>query len=95
MVEENLQPLKYSEIPRRGLSFCNALVENQGLGCTILLNQVTRRLLTPNPSGCVSHDWWIYLVVLSYTIVYDEEPSILYRQHAANVFGVSAGKLDM
>jgi glycosyltransferase involved in cell wall biosynthesis len=96
VVDENLQPLKYSEIPRRGLSFRNALVENQVPGCTILLNQATRRLLTPIPSACVSHDWWIYLVVSALgTIVYDEEPSILYRQHAANVFGVPAGKLDM
>jgi glycosyltransferase involved in cell wall biosynthesis len=96
VVDENLQPLKYSDVPRRGLSFRNALVENQVPGCTILLNQATRRPLTRIPSACVSHDWWIYLVVSAFgTLVYDEEPRILYRRHASNVFGVSTGKIDM
>ena len=32
IVDENLKPLKYSDVPRRRLSFRNALVENQGAG---------------------------------------------------------------
>ena len=93
VVDEDLQPLKYSDLPRRGLSFRNALVENQVTGCTSLLNEATRRLLTRVPSACISHDWWMYLVVSAFgTVVYDEEPRILYRRHASNIFGVPAGK---
>jgi len=95
VVDEYLQPLKYSDLPRRGLSFRNALDENQVTGCTSLLNQSARQLLTRVPSSCVSHDWWMYLVVSAFgTVVYDEEPRILYRRHASNVFGVSTGKIN-
>lgn len=95
VVDENLQPLKYSDIPRRGLSFRNALVENQVPGCTSLVNQAARRLLEQVPFACVSHDWWVYLVVSAFgTIVYDKEPRILYRRHASNVFGIPTGSID-
>lgn len=95
VVDENLQPLKYSEIPRKGLSFRNALVENQAPGCTSLVNQAARRLLEQVPSACVSHDWWVYLVVSAFgTIVYDKESRILYRRHASNVFGIPTGSID-
>jgi hypothetical protein len=95
VVNANLEPLGYSGIPKKGLSFRNALVENQVRGCTILLNRAARQLLTQIPSACVSHDWWIYLVVSAFgTVVYDQEPRILYRRHASNVFGISTGVID-
>jgi hypothetical protein len=60
-----------------------------------LLNQAARRLLTPFPSACVSHDWWIYLVVSAFgAVLYDSESRILYRQHTSNVFGISTGTMD-
>jgi glycosyltransferase involved in cell wall biosynthesis len=95
VVNENLKPLGYSDIPKKGLSFCNALVENQVRGCTVLFNKAARRLLSRLPPACVSHDWWIYLVVSALgTIIYDNEPRILYRRHAANVFGITGGTID-
>jgi len=64
VVDENLKPLGYTKLPRKGLSFRNALVEcPQGLGCTILLNQKARQLLYDFPKEVYSHDWWIYLVL--------------------------------
>lgn len=96
VVDENLKPLGYSGVPKRGLSFRNALVENRATGCTILLNQAARRLLQREfPQQVVAHDWWIYLVISAFgTIVYDEEPRILYRKHVANVFGIALGLRD-
>jgi glycosyltransferase involved in cell wall biosynthesis len=95
LVDENLKPLRLSEMPAKGLSFRNALVENHVVGCTSLFNQSALQLLTPVPSACVSHDWWIYLVASAFgAVVYDREPRILYRQHPHNVFGISSSVLD-
>jgi hypothetical protein len=44
------------------------------------------------PEGVYFHDWWFYLVVSAFgTVVYDDEPSLLYRQHGGNVIGRGAG----
>lgn len=95
VVDQNLRFLGYSPLPRRGLSFRNALVECQTPGCTIVLNQAGRRLLIPAPTACVSHDSWIYLVISAFgTIVYDETPRILYRKHATNAKGITLGRVE-
>ena len=96
VVDENLRLLGYTKIPRKELSFRNALVEGPlGLGCTILLNQTARKLLHEFPSQAYTHDWWIYLVLSGFgTIIYDKESRILYRKHASNVFGISFGVID-
>ncbi len=95
LVSDRLEPLGYSSIPKKGLSFRNALVENHVVGCTTLLNQAALRLLAHLPSACVSHDWWIYLVVSAFgTVIYDTAPKILYRRHASNVFGIPTGTID-
>ena len=40
------------------------------------------------------HDWWLYLVVSAFgTVVYDDRPALLYRQHGGNVIGHGAGWL--
>lgn len=96
VVDEHLKPLGYSEVPRKGLSFRNALIDcPQGLGCTIFLNQAARRLLDDFPQQVYSHDWWIYLVLSAFgVLIYDEEPRILYRKHASNLFGVPTGVVE-
>ena len=96
VVDENLKPLGYTKLPRKGLSFCNALVEGpEGSGCTILFNQAALQLLRTFPTRVYTHDWWIYLVVSGFgNIIYDKESRILYRQHASNVFGIPFGVLE-
>src|SRR3989337_1997019 len=90
VVDENLKPLGYTKLPRKGLSFCNALVEGpEGSGCTILFNQAALQLLRTFPTRAYTHAWWIYLVVSGFgNIIYDKESRILYRQHDSNVFGI-------
>src|SRR3989304_600067 len=96
VVNENLRLLGYTKIPRKELSFRNALVEGpEGSGCTILFNQAARQLLRTFPTWVYAHDWWIYLVVSGFgNIIYDKESRILYRQHASNVFGIPFGVLE-
>jgi glycosyltransferase involved in cell wall biosynthesis len=95
VVDETLGVLGQSRILTRALSFRNALVECPTPGPTIVLNQAARRLLLRGSAQNVySHDWWAYLVVSAFgKIVFDLEPSILYRQHASNVVGTKVGFL--
>ena len=41
----------------------------------------------------VMHDWWLYQVVSGAggRVIHDPEPSLLYRQHGANVVGANDG----
>ncbi|MDD3895151.1 MAG: glycosyltransferase family 2 protein [Syntrophomonadaceae bacterium] len=92
IVDENLQVLGYSEIPKRGPSFENALVQNIATGCTVMINKQARlRIIEELPREVRMHDWWIYQVVSALGIViYDPVPSILYRQHSSNIVGAKA-----
>jgi len=95
VVDENLKLLGYSDIPEKQLLFPNALVQNPVRGCTSVFNQAARQLFCEFPQQVSGHDWWIYLFVSAFGIVlYDQEPRILYRQHANNVHGISLGMID-
>jgi glycosyltransferase involved in cell wall biosynthesis len=73
----------------RGLSFGNALIENVITGCTIVINKSAKDLILKNkPKNPVMHDAWLYLLMSCFgKIIYDEKPSVLYRQHSNNYFG--------
>jgi glycosyltransferase involved in cell wall biosynthesis len=89
-VDEDLQHLGYSRIPRR-LDLANALVENIATGCTIVLNRAAKDLICRNfPKRAMLHDWWCYLVVSALgKVIYDERPTVKYRQHAKNQVGAN------
>lgn len=93
LVDENLKMLGFSQIPRREPAFGNALVQNVATGCTIVINNAARQILSKKlPSAAVIHDWWIYLVVSAFgKVIYDFESRILYRQHSANTIGEKSG----
>lgn len=87
--------------PTREPSFFNALYENIAIGATITMNQSARNLFINSKSvdsqKVLMHDWWFYLLVSAFgTVIYDNTPSMLYRQHSNNVVGGSnsiVGKL--
>lgn len=91
LVDKELKWLSYSPIPKKGLSFNNALVECSVLGCTMVLNRAGYLLLKEFPKRSVyGHDWWLYLAISAFgKIIYDRESRILYRQHENNLFGGS------
>lgn len=76
-------------------SYGNALVENIATGCTVVINNSARDILINKlPENALMHDWWIYLVVSAFgQVIYDPNPSILYRQHASNVVGAQANMM--
>ena len=90
LVDEGLRPFGLTRGVARGPSFENALVENIATGCTTVLNRASRLLLVSSEPSCETmHDRWAYLVVAAIgRIIYDDHPSILYRQHSTNVVGV-------
>lgn len=91
----------WPQAPRREPSFYNALYENVAIGATIMINKASYELFAsykkPDSSRILMHDWWFYLLVSATgEVIYDHEPSMLYRQHGHNVVGGSnspVGKL--
>jgi hypothetical protein len=94
LVDAELRPLHGTPPWPRGPSLTNALTENIITGCTAAINRPAVELLQRAgvPDGVHFHDWWLYLVVSAFgTVVYDDQPVLLYRQHGANVIGHGAG----
>lgn len=92
LVDENLNYLKvWPHILKRPPSFFNALVQNVAVGTTIMFNKATLNLITDKnvrATDIIMHDWWLYLCVSAFgEVFYDENPTILYRQHSSNVIG--------
>jgi glycosyltransferase involved in cell wall biosynthesis len=66
------------------------LMENKIIGCTLMINQAVRKVLQSNalPERARLHDGWIGLIAASMgKIGFVKEPTLLYRQHGANVVG--------
>jgi glycosyltransferase involved in cell wall biosynthesis len=94
LVDDKLRPIGVSSTLKRQASFENALVENVATGCTCALNRAALELVRNGGDlrRVMFHDWWMYLVVSAYgTVLFDDNASILYRQHGANVVGMGAG----
>ena len=90
LVDEALVVLRPSAPLQTPPGFAAALTQNIATGCTVMLNPAAVALVTGSraPSATL-HDWWCYLVVTASggRLVLDQEPSMLYRQHGANMIG--------
>ena len=94
LVDARLSPIGLSPHWPRPPSFENALTENIVTGCTSALNPAAVRLVTQygDPTRIYFHDWWLYLVVAAFgRVIYDPQPTILYRQHGYNAIGMGSG----
>lgn len=62
------------------------------LGCTMVFNNDLAEIVKSrkSPETMIMHDCFIALLCLSIggRIIYDEEPTVMYRQHGNNVIGV-------
>ncbi|MDR0558586.1 MAG: glycosyltransferase family 2 protein [Prevotellaceae bacterium] len=58
-------------------------------GCTVMINNKVKQLALPVADEAVMHDAWIALKVIANSGIISsiDTPTILYRQHAVNVFG--------
>ncbi len=90
IVDANLRHLGFSAIPKRPLGFGNALLQNIAGGNTMVFNSALLKILRHiNPLHSVLHDWSAYQVATGCggVVHYDNEASILYRQHTLNAVG--------
>jgi glycosyltransferase involved in cell wall biosynthesis len=80
----------------KDFSFGNAMVENCCTGCTIVMNRALQKLAAKQRTPkCSMHDWWLYLLTSCFgKVLYDQKPSILYRQHEHNVIGMQADQKE-
>lgn len=96
LADAELKPLNVTRVPLRPPSFEGALAENIITGCTAALNApALRRVQCAGvPENVHFHDWWLFLVVSAFgRVVFDAQPSLLYRQHGGNQIGHGAGWL--
>ena len=94
IVEADISKKRLSPPRPRPPAFRNALVQNIAAGNTILLNPDAARIVlmaAEMVEEIVVHDWWIYQLITGAggTIIHDDEPSLLYRQHQDNQIGAN------
>lgn len=84
-----------SQIQRRAITFYNTAVQNICMGHNQVMNRALRDLLTSMPldSGKIyAHDMWITQTASAAgTILFDNTPHTLYRQHEGNELGFGTG----
>ena len=94
VVDQENREIGLSPLFAKPPSFANALVQSIGGGNTMVLNSAARKLINKiELSEISSHDWWIYLLVSGAggTVIYDDSPSLRYRQHGNNQIGANNG----
>ncbi len=92
--DADLRQLSLSPVPRHPPSFRHALMQNLVQGNTLLMNRPAYELVAAahaEAGPVVMHDWWIYQLVTGAggQVIYDPEPSVLYRQHDGNLVGAN------
>ena len=89
LVDVELNPFGHLKIPKRPLSFYNAMIENVTAGHTQICNEKMMNIIASTYSeDVVIFDHFIYLIsAAAGKVIYDEECTTLYRQHGNNVVG--------
>lgn len=68
------------------------LALNVVTGCTIMINQQAKKVVSPMPSSDIEHDHWIAIHISKYGYsAFIDAPLLKYRQHASNVLGANDG----
>lgn len=90
LVDAELRRTGVSGLLARQPGFPASLTQNVATGCTVMLSAAAAGLVArSNPSSASLHDWWCYLLVTAAggLFLHDDEPVVLYRQHAGNFVG--------
>ncbi len=95
LVDEKDNCIGYSPLFNKTPSFRNALIQSIAGGNTMMLNHKAKKIVnkTPRYQEIISHDWWIYILITGYggKVIYDETPTLRYRQHTNNIIGSNLG----
>lgn len=95
VADHELNPIGLTAVPKKDLSFYNAMTQNLLPGHTQVFNRCALDLLK-KPKLLSIYDWWIYLLVSATgTVIFEKEPSVVYRQHGNNVVGCEKNKIKL
>ncbi|UUT21635.1 MULTISPECIES: glycosyltransferase family 2 protein [Pseudomonas] len=94
LIDEDQNNIGFSPEFKREPTFKNALIQSISGANTMLLNNAARELLSliPDTMKIVAHDWLAYLLTTACggRVVYDQEPTLDYRQHGGNLIGAGS-----
>ena len=97
LTDSDLNITGHTFIPKRPLTFYNAMIQNVCPGHA----QICNRALAEKIDGRYSEymmvfDYWVYLIASAVgEVVFDPEPTTYYRQHGLNSIGCEHSKLKM
>ena len=93
VTDADLNITGHTLIPKRKLSFYNAMIQNVCVGHTQVASKELIKLLRLHFSKDIYvFDSWVYLVASAFGRVhYDKKPTTLYRQHGSNTIGYKSG----
>ena len=78
---------------RKPLTFKNSILQSYSGGNTMIFNKKAKNEIIKNLDliNPISHDWWSYMIVsgIGGEVIYNSEPSIMYRQHNHNLVGTN------
>lgn len=89
IVDEELQIQGSTLVPKKGISFFNAMVQNVTPGHTQVFNRVMmKEMIEKGVSNVHVIDWWLYLVATGIgDIAFDRKFTVKHRQHGDNAEG--------
>lgn len=91
VVDDNLHRIRLLKNGAVWNDFKHFMFGNCITGCTVMINKALKDKIhfsTLKIDKIMMHDWWFGLVASAFgKVIYDEKPSILYRQHQSNVVG--------
>lgn len=96
VIDENDEKLYDLPVPKRGVSFYNAMVQNVLPGHTQVINRRMREIILSRGMDNVHViDWWDYLVAACVgTVEFLPEYTVLHRQHGGNAVGMTETRLQ-
>lgn len=98
ITQDGVTTVGQTPVPRKPLALGNALVQNRLIGCSVVFNRALLALVRefpPDTAQVNMHDWWVYLVAAAFgQVVFHPQPTLLYRQHTANVVGLKSDSMD-
>ena len=94
VVDSQLNLLKPSFFALRhsGPGIVHNLLRNSYLGCCIAFRRRLLKYALPFPPSLPMHDWWLGLIAETFgTVVFIDQPLVMYRRHGGNVTPTSEG----
>lgn len=96
VVDENLKVISismadYQKTAPHHNGLNHYLVQNNIIGCTVMINRALLKHMDFEPQVCMMHDWWLGLLASAFGhIGFVDKPLMGYRQHGNNQMGTRA-----